>query len=127
MMRGRSLKDCRVLVVEDEYMLADEIRGALLDAGATVVGPVGSLADAIELTEKQKAEIDVAVLDANLQGEMVFPLAETLSAAGVPFLFTTGYDASAIPARFSAVSRLEKPTSMAKLCKAVAELWSSSR
>lgn len=68
-MPDRTLRDCRVLVVEDEYMLADELEMELADAGAAVLGPVGAIEDAIAIIEAE-AEIDGAILDANLGGEM---------------------------------------------------------
>lgn len=62
----------RVLIVEDEYTLADELRSELSRVGAVVIGPVGHLQGAIDLVRAEK-EIDVAVLDVNLRGEAVFP------------------------------------------------------
>ncbi|MGU3362955.1 response regulator [Methylobacterium sp. M6A4_1b] len=79
----------RVLVVEDEYFLADELDQALEEAGATVLGPAPSVRAALDLLESGPAP-DVATVDVNLGGEMAYPVAEALLARGVPFLFTTG-------------------------------------
>lgn len=109
-----SLRGRRILVVEDEYMLADELRTELSDAGAQVLGPVGSLGDAIALIEAEP-HIDGAVLDVNLHGEQAYPAADLLVGRGIPFVFATGYDAAAMPDRFAHVVRCEKPVSMAKI------------
>ena len=77
-MPDRSLKNCRVLVVEDEYILAQELEIELQDAGAIVVGPVADLADAVALIQADDG-IDAAILDANLGGNMVFPPPNCLS------------------------------------------------
>ena len=118
-MGNNDLGNFRILVVEDEYLLADELLGNLEEAGAIVVGPVGTIADALEIIDAE-TRVDMAVLDANLQGEMAFPVAERLEKRGIPYLFTTGYDASIIPYRFEKVERLEKPISSVKLYKALA-------
>ncbi|NPU09445.1 response regulator [Bradyrhizobium sp. 83012] len=107
-MPERSLRDRHILVVEDEYMLADELRCALGDAGGTVLGPVGTVPDALALIRRE-GRIEGAVLDVNLRGEMAFPVADLLVERGVPFVFTTGYDESIIPERFSHILRCEKP------------------
>ncbi|HEV7276523.1 MAG TPA: response regulator [Devosiaceae bacterium] len=117
-MSDRTLRDCRVLVVEDEYLLADELQTELENAGAVVIGPVGRLAEAATLIE-ENGQLDGAILDANLGGEMVFPAADLLLERGVPIIFATGYDASVIPSRFSAVARCEKPIDIRKIVQAI--------
>jgi DNA-binding response OmpR family regulator len=121
-MTGRSLDHCRILVVEDEYMLADELSRELQNAGATVIGPVPSIKGARALLDDQELP-DGAILDVNLGGEPVFPLADSLIERHVPLIFTTGYDAAALPSRFAHFSRCEKPIEirsvMAALHKAI--------
>lgn len=117
-MPDRTLLDCRVLVVEDEYMLADELETELADAGAKVLGPVGTIEEAVAIIEAE-SEMDGAILDANLRGEMVFPAADLLLERGVPFVFTTGYDASAFPARFEHIVRCEKPINIKRVAQAI--------
>ena len=107
-MVDQALEGMRILVVEDEYLLADDLRDALTEAGAQVLGPVPSVGDAQALIARE-AEIDAAVLDINLRGEMVFPVADVLSERGVPFAFATGYDEWALPERFAGAPRVEKP------------------
>ncbi|MGC2779371.1 MAG: response regulator [Bradyrhizobium sp.] len=123
-MPERSLRDRHILIVEDEYMLADELRCEFGDAGATVVGPVGTVADALALARRE-ARIDGAVLDVNLRGEMAFPLADLLIERGVPFVFTTGYDESIIPDRFSKILRCEKPIAVDGIIRALGRLIES--
>ena len=107
-MSERQLEGCRILVVEDEYLIADDLRLALIDAGADVLGPVPTVTAAQSVLAAE-SRIDAALLDINLGGTMVFDLADALEARSVPFVFATGYDELAIPERFSAVPRLEKP------------------
>lgn len=102
------LEGRRILVVEDEYFLADDVRDALTEAGAEVLGPVPSVEEASALIAREE-RIDAAVLDVNLRGELVFPVADALRERGVPFAFATGYDRWAIPDRFADALRVEKP------------------
>ena len=97
----------RVLLVEDEYYLAADLAQALVARGIEVVGPVGTHADAVAVLDSE--QIDRVVLDLNLCGEMSFPIADRLDAAGIPFLITTGYDPEVLPDRFRNQPRLEKP------------------
>lgn len=120
-MKSSPLTNYRILVVEDEYLLADELRFGLEEAGAVVLGPAGSLEDTLELLESETS-IDGAVLDTNLHGEMVFSAAEVLDKRQVPYLFTTGYDASVIPLGFRHVTRFEKPVSVANVIAAMTRM-----
>lgn len=115
-----SLAGCRILVVEDEYYLAAEFANELSDAGATVLGPVGTIEDALELIDAE-ATFDGAVVDINLRGDKVFPVADRLFARDVPFVFVTGYDQSAIPARYQDVPRCEKPIDVKKVAEAIGQ------
>ncbi|WP_454280655.1 response regulator [Sphingomonas sp. Marseille-Q8236] len=120
-MSDRTLAECRVLIVEDEYMLADDLKMELEEAGAVILGPIGTLEDAIAAIENEEV-IDGAILDVNLRGEMVFPVADLLLERDVPFIFTTGYDASAIPPRFSQITRCEKPVNIRLVTQALGRL-----
>jgi DNA-binding LytR/AlgR family response regulator len=97
------------LVVEDDYLIAEDIAQTIAAAGIEVVGPAGSVADALELIAHEGERLDGAVLDINLGDEPVFPVAEALRARRVPFIFLTGYDALAVPEVFRSVARHEKP------------------
>jgi len=98
----------RILVVEDDYLIADEVAESLAEFGATVVGPANYVAEAIALVSQETC-LDAAVLDINLGRETVFPVADALQQRGIPFVFATGYDQRIIPPRYAAVQRLEKP------------------
>jgi PAS domain S-box-containing protein len=111
--RRKAAHATRVLVVEDEALLAMELEGHLQGLGYTIVGPFGDLARATEACRREA--IDVAVLDTNLNGEMVYPLADDLSAHGIPFIFVTGYSASNLPERFRGAPRVAKPYDPATL------------
>lgn len=113
-----SLSGRRLLVVEDEYFLADDLAAKFRAQGASVLGPVASVDDALDLLQGSAA-LDGAVLDLNLQGEQAYAVADLLAERNVPFVFATGYDASAIPARFAGVKRCEKPVDAAGLVRAL--------
>ena len=112
------LAERRIMVVEDSYLLAMEVKSVLEDAGAAVIGPVGTVQNA--LRSLRQAVPDCAVLDVNLGEGASFDLARTLRMRGIPFLFFTGYDANALPAEFAGVERLEKPVNAARLVQAIA-------
>ncbi|WP_421739089.1 PAS domain-containing protein [Caulobacter sp.] len=86
---GQTLRDQRVLVVEDEALVAMDLARVLAQAGAQVVGPAGSIEEALDLIASM--EIDRAVLDVNLGGRIVTPVAQALSARAIPFVYLTGY------------------------------------
>lgn len=113
MLTGRA-----VLLVEDEYFIADDMADQLQAGGAEVVGPVASVDAAIGLIE-QAERIDAAVVDVNLQGAMSWPVADALLRRGVPFVFATGYDRAAIPARYAEIVSCEKPVTPDNIAKAL--------
>jgi CheY-like chemotaxis protein len=109
--RADVLRGRRFLVVEDEYLIAVSLALALEGDGVEVVGPVGSVRDALVLVEAEGSRLDGAVLDINLHDERVYPVADALAARGVPFVFLTGYDAQVVPDAYAGVPRCEKPVS----------------
>ena len=110
------LKGRHVLVVEDEYFIADDLRRMFEENGAQVIGPVGSVDAALAVIERSP-RIDGAVLDINLREIMVFPVADALRAKGVPFVFATGYEESAVPSRLRDAAHCEKPIEPARLAE----------
>jgi DNA-binding response OmpR family regulator len=111
----------RVLVIEDEYFLADDIVRALGELGAGIVGPFGDLNDATEAVDREIA-IDAAIVDINLRNEMVFPLARVLRTRRVPFVFTSGYDKSLVGAEFQDVKLWRKPLDIAAMARELTDM-----
>jgi DNA-binding response OmpR family regulator len=103
------LNGLRVLVAEDRALIAAKIAQVLREAACVVVGPVGTVAAGLDIARRNEPPLDAAVLDIDLHGEPVFPLAEALRARGVPFMFLTGYGPLVIPAPWRDEVRLEKP------------------
>ncbi|RWK27906.1 response regulator [Mesorhizobium sp.] len=111
-----------VLIVEDDFYLADDAQQILENAGACVSGPVSTAQDARALLEEKRP--DCALLDVNLGSGPSFELAFALKARNIPFVFLTGYDAEMIPEEFASIPCLQKPVKPAKLLAAVAALGS---
>jgi DNA-binding response OmpR family regulator len=110
----------RVLVVEDDYFIASDVRDSLEEMGCDVVGPYATIEEATAAMESES--LDAAVLDVNLSGDAVYPLAGKLMGRRVPLLFVTGYSPEIISQKFAAVPRLTKPIMPRQLQKAVALL-----
>ncbi|HEX5536711.1 MAG TPA: response regulator [Sphingobium sp.] len=107
-MTDHPLRNLSILVVEDEYFLAAELEEELWDACAIVVGPTPSVEQALELIE-QTPSLDGAILDVNLGGEAVFPVADRLAAKCIPFVFVTGYRERDALGLYADAPRVEKP------------------
>jgi len=97
----------RVLIAEDEALVAIMMEDLAVEFGWSVVGPFAKASDALAAAKSDN--IDAAVLDVNLGGESVYPVADVLAARGVPFVFTTGYGAESIDRRFARTPILQKP------------------
>ncbi len=97
----------RVLLVEDEALVAMMIQDTLTEFGFQVIGPCRTASEA--LAAARNSHFDAAVLDINLGDGLVYTVAEILGKRGVPFVFVTGYDADSVDARFSGVPVLQKP------------------
>lgn len=116
----------RILLAEDEFLVALSTTDLLENAGCEIVGPVSrvALGRGLALSET----LDAAVLDINLGGEMVWPVAEALTDRGVPFVFLSAYmPRNIIPARFAAVPRLDKPLDGHRLLRELAIIWELSK
>ncbi|RDI56819.1 response regulator [Microvirga subterranea] len=108
-------RKCRVLIVEDEAMISMLIEDMVLDLGCEIVGPAARLDHALTLA--LQAPIDIGVLDINVDGSVVFPVADVLRFRGIPFIFSTGYDARSLPERFCGSPTLTKPFSYKHLAE----------
>jgi CheY-like chemotaxis protein len=104
----------RILVVEDDYLIAAELVQSLQELGVVVIGPARSVADALA-TVAGETPIDAAVLDVNLGVEKVFPVAARLQELGLTFVFATGYDQRIIPSAYASIPRFEKPVDICAL------------
>ena len=113
-----TLEHKRLLVLEDEYMLADDLARALTASGAEVVGPFPTEAAAMRELDRG-APIDGAVLDVNLDGHIGMAVADRLLAERVPFVLATGYGSTAIDERFAEIPHWEKPYDAVELAKAL--------
>jgi CheY-like chemotaxis protein len=110
LLRGR-----RILVLEDEFLAALDMKEMLEERGGTVVGPVGRLDQALALAQSER--LDLALLDVSLDGDTSFAVADALIAQGVPVIFATGYDWVTLPDRFATSPKLSKPYGPARVEK----------
>jgi two-component sensor histidine kinase/DNA-binding response OmpR family regulator len=117
---NNGLSGRRVLVVEDEVMVAWTLEDMLAELGCTVVGPAVRVDQALAMIETEA--VDAVVLDVNLNGEKSYPVADALAARGVPFVFSTGYNKNNLLTGYRAFPMLQKPFNRAKLGGALAEL-----
>ena len=115
-----SLEGRRVLVVEDDYLISLLFDEMLTSAGCVVVGPLPRLVDALEAAAKESC--DAAVLDVNLGGAHVYPVAEILAERNVPFVFVTGYAGEALPREYAEQARIGKPFKGEQLIRALSNL-----
>jgi CheY-like chemotaxis protein len=114
-----TLQGRRILVVEDDYLVAQIIVELLEDAGAEVVGPLGWIDEALAFIESHHSALDGAVLDINLHGHKSYPVANALVANNLTFVFATGYGAGALDADYQRFPRCEKPFNQQALVAAL--------
>lgn len=114
---GFSADRVRVLVAEDEFLLASLLEQDLISAGHLVVGPFTHIGSAMQAANDEP--LDLAILDINLNGEMSYPVADKLLLRGVPLILLTGYGATDLPERFRAFPRIAKPYDPARLIEEV--------
>lgn len=120
-MAKAALVGLRVLIVEDEYLLATDLKRALMDAGAASVQLSGDLLDgAREVVTDGYA---FALLDLNLRGDFAYPLADILTRRGIPFGFVTGFDRTHFPSRFAHVPFWQKPVSPDVMVRDIERMW----
>jgi CheY-like chemotaxis protein len=115
----------RILVVEDEYLIRMLLEDMLTDLGHTVAAAVGTIAEAKELAAT--GEFDCAVLDVNLDGQEIFPVADILMKRGLPFVFVTGYGEGSLPEAYRGRPALQKPFQTEKLEQTLANMLANAR
>lgn len=118
------LQGRRILIVEDEALVAMLLEDALVDAGCSVIGPAANVDQALALLGTDRP--DAAVIDLNLGGETSAPVADALAEIGVPFLVATGYGAEGLPKGHEHVPVLTKPYDPGELTTVLATLCSTS-
>jgi DNA-binding response OmpR family regulator len=125
-MCGGDGKPLRILVVEDNLLIADMIVMALQLYGYDVIGPASNLKAGLALAQAE--DIDGALLDVNLAGELCFPIAVVLRSRQVPFMFLSGYDdPTIVPPHLRSIRRIGKPFHIADLAAAAAETFDPRR
>jgi CheY-like chemotaxis protein len=120
-MTDSPLSGRRILVIEDEMMVAMLLEDMLTDLGCTVLGPAARVHQALTLIATTGAP-DAAVLDVNLNGQKSYPVADALLARGVPFLFATGYHRDSVMNGYRSFPQLQKPFKRSELSDALAKL-----
>jgi CheY-like chemotaxis protein len=115
---------CRVLVIEDEALVAMLIEDMIHDSGDEMVGAASTLTDALALA--RDAQADVALLDINLGGALAYPVADVLRERGMPIVFTSGYGSAGLIERFQDCPILDKPFDQYSLEKAIHTILSSN-
>jgi DNA-binding NtrC family response regulator len=119
MLRGR-----RVMIVEDELLVAMELESLLEEQGCAVIGPAPTVDRALALLDREPP--DAAILDVNLDGQTAIPVAAALNARGVPFLLATGYgNAQASEPELKDAPRIDKPVSHDRLVRVLARILKS--
>jgi CheY-like chemotaxis protein len=103
----------RVLVVEDEFLVGLLIEEVLRELACEIVGPIVDVHDALAVAQRET--LDGALLDINLNGRVVYPVAELLQERRIPFAFTTGYAGVDLPPKFRSLPRIQKPVALAQL------------
>jgi CheY-like chemotaxis protein len=122
---AEKLSGQHVLIVEDEYFLAQDLVDHFEEIGVQVLGPAASVSEALRLLES--AEVQGAVLDVNLRGERVYPVADALRQRHVPFVFASGYGGELEPRAYADVPRCIKPVDFSVLAKTLVEQMDGER
>ncbi len=115
---SQALSGRRVLVVEDESLVAMLLETILEDMGCTTVGPAATVDEGLAMVAGEES-LDAALLDVNVAGREVFPIAEALTARGVPFIFSTGYGEGGLPDAWRGHTTVQKPFTEAAIRNAL--------
>ena len=110
-------QSCSVFLVEDEVMIRMMVADMLEELGHSIAGEAGEIGQAIRLA--QSTEFDLAILDVNVNGHMITPVAELIQARNLPFIFATGYGVAGVPAEYRDRPTLQKPFLTEKLAEMI--------
>lgn len=122
---SQALKGLRVLIVEDEAPIALQIEDMLIESECGVVGPASRVTQALKLIDEEP--VDLAVLDLNIAGDLVYPVADALEKRGIPYIFATGYGASSLTEPYRSRRVLQKPFSRRELLQAMEDALQEPR
>lgn len=114
------LRGLRILVVEDQAPIALQVEDMLVESDCEVVGPASRVEQALKLLDEQ--DVDAAVLDLNIAGEMVYPVADLMDARGLPYVFATGCDPADLAGPYRQKQVLQKPFSRRALIEAMEQV-----
>ncbi len=117
---GQPLRGLRVLVVEDQAPIALQLEDLLAESECEIIGPASRIPQALRLVDNE--EIDVAVLDLNIAGDLVYPVADALEAKGLPYFFATAYGLSGLDGPYRTKRVLQKPFSRRAFLKVLREI-----
>lgn len=115
--QARAAAPKRIFVVEDDLMIRMLLEGMITDLGHVLAAEAGKMDEALALAEK--VDFDLAILDVNLNGQSITPVAEILTTRGLPFLFATGYGRSGVPEAYRSKLTLQKPFQTEALAQAI--------
>jgi DNA-binding NtrC family response regulator len=121
-----NLFHARILLIEDDYFLAFDLRNELVRRGAEVIGPFGKLDLARDLAKSVRT-VDAAIVDINLNGELSFPLIDDLIKRDIPVIFWTGYAPDVVPYRQRHIAHILKSVTAATIADTLAQLISDKR
>ncbi|HEY1943656.1 MAG TPA: response regulator [Roseiarcus sp.] len=123
-MASEGLRNRRILVVEDEFIIAADLQHRLERVGAVVIGPASSVERALALIASEP-DLDAAVLDMNLGGKMAYPVADALADRRLPFVFASGYGEAMLRERHPNAVNCDKPYEFRALAIALEGVMSS--
>lgn len=124
-MSTANLAGMRLLLVEDQMLVAMEVESFLKDIGCEVIGIAGTLEQAMRLS--RELAFDATIVDVNLDGEMAWPAVDVLLERNIPFVLASGYGSSAFPQAYRDMTQLEKPVGRNELQRALVEIHAKSR
>jgi len=115
----------RILIVEDEFYLAEDCAQEIVRHGMQVIGPIGNVESALQTLAQDGP--DGAIIDLNLQGELAFKVVQTVRDRGMPFVVYTGYSRLAFPVQLAGIVTVEKPTSAAEAVSKLVQCMTGNR
>ncbi|MDO9639919.1 MAG: response regulator [Pseudotabrizicola sp.] len=112
---------CKILVMEDDYIVALDLCAHVKSLGITVIGPAGKVRDGLELARSAQT-MHGALLDVNISGQTVFPVADVLIERNIPITFVTAYDMATLPPQYRKFRQIDKPMDPAEVSQALEEM-----